>query len=265
MRFLPPDRIGTRHAAGFTLLELLVTVGVVALLVALLFPTVKKGIAVAQSIRCVSNLRQIFTMEMQFAADNNNRIGAANNLNLTPPASDNMMWSDWLIGARGRPSYFPGSHPVKGISRSDYNIFLCPSQRPRSPSTLAAYYDYLPETGSIYRTYGMLHAPGAVTIAGYNPQDWIHDGWIYLSSVPAPATIPMMTDTVVYSGAAAKLQLYYFYPHRLSESGGIHLRHNDKANVLFYDGHVSALGRQELTDLGIKQVVNADFQPVTLP
>jgi prepilin-type processing-associated H-X9-DG protein/prepilin-type N-terminal cleavage/methylation domain-containing protein len=252
-----------RPRAGYTLIELLVSVGIIVLILALLFPAFSKAVAVAQSVKCANNLRQIYTMEMQFAAENGNKIGAANNLNLTPAASDNMMWSDWLIGARNRTSYFPGSHPVKSVPRNDYNILLCPSQRPKNPATLAAYYNYLPETGSIYRTYGILHGGGR-TIAGYTI-DWIHDGWHYLGSVPAPATIPMMADTVAYSGGAAKLQLYYFYPNTFTENGGMHLRHNGKANVLFYDGHVSALGRQDLADLDIKQAVLSDLTTTSLP
>lgn len=252
---------------AYTLTELLVSVCIIAIIAALLLPAIQRGIGIAQTTKCASNLRQIFQMEMSFAAENNNRIGAA-----APPPDPTtgsapnpfMTWSDWLIGSNNQPTYFPGSHPIKGVTRSDFNVLMCPSQRLVYPSAFKTYANYSPGSGTIYRTYGMIHVPGAVTVSGYLMTEWVHDGWHYLGSVPSPATIPLMADTVSYTGSTYPLQFYYFYPHRLSENSGIHLRHNGKANVLFYDGHVSALSRQDLADMNIKQAISSDYKVLDL-
>src|SRR5689334_19985442 len=53
-------RLGTMpHRAGMTLVELLVVLGVLALLAAILFPVFRYGIVSVQRGVCLSNLRQV--------------------------------------------------------------------------------------------------------------------------------------------------------------------------------------------------------------
>ena len=58
-----------RSRKGFTLIELLVVIAIIALLVALLMPSLKQARENAHRVACVNNLRQIGTAMMNYAAD----------------------------------------------------------------------------------------------------------------------------------------------------------------------------------------------------
>jgi prepilin-type N-terminal cleavage/methylation domain-containing protein len=82
---------------GFTLVELLVVIGIIAMLISLLLPAVTKARAQANSVVCKSNLRQIGTFLVIYLNDNGGHLfpvdvlqNPALPLNSTPGASLNV-------------------------------------------------------------------------------------------------------------------------------------------------------------------------------
>lgn len=69
-----------KTGAGFTLIELLIVISVVAILATLITVSSQRMIDGANSSRCVANLRAIGAANIDYAAENNGKIAARNNV-----------------------------------------------------------------------------------------------------------------------------------------------------------------------------------------
>lgn len=59
---------------GFTLVELLVVIGIIAVLISILLPALNRARDKARAVQCMSNMRQIYMFSAMFAQDNKGRL-----------------------------------------------------------------------------------------------------------------------------------------------------------------------------------------------
>ena len=80
--------MSTRPRRGFTLVELLVVIGIIALLLSILLPALNKAREDAKRVRCLSNQRQLVMAWQMYASENKGKLVGSN----TPAYPANPWW-----------------------------------------------------------------------------------------------------------------------------------------------------------------------------
>jgi prepilin-type N-terminal cleavage/methylation domain-containing protein/prepilin-type processing-associated H-X9-DG protein len=115
----------TSRRPAFTLVELLVVIGIIAVLVGLLLPALSKARGQANSIKCMSNLRQIALGLFAYSAENSGVIVPSFNLPRQPGVATNDVSGPGVI-MDGWPSILDRDGYVRSTSQSATTAFYCP-------------------------------------------------------------------------------------------------------------------------------------------
>ncbi len=83
-------RAASQKPSGFTLIELLVVIAIIALLAALLLPSLARAKAAAKKAQCINNQKQLAAVWLMYVADNADLL-ASNGKN-DPPSTATKLW-----------------------------------------------------------------------------------------------------------------------------------------------------------------------------
>lgn len=210
---------------GFTLVELLVVIGIIALLIAILMPALNKARAQAQSIACASNMRQIY-LGLRMYADAHRGWLPPNIFTYPRPSGG----TDYITYNYFLTVYPPttGGWQTPQNFLPNQNVYLCPSQHNaatfRGSYALNGRMTAEDWSSTSRHPHASVHTNSSGTWYHYN-----------LDRTLLPTEMYLLGD--VYKDK------YYFY-NQLDDRPDY--RHQGRMNILFHDGHVESLAKGEL-------------------
>jgi prepilin-type processing-associated H-X9-DG protein/prepilin-type N-terminal cleavage/methylation domain-containing protein len=201
----------TKHA--FTLVELLVVIGIIALLIGLLLPALNSAREQSKSVQCLSNLRQMTVMAHAYIVANDGHYPLA--------YFKTDSWDFSMVKGKSVPGLLWGG-------RSDVRIQQCPSFDGKSNSPLDPY------TGYNYNTS---------YIGGEQVGSTVRSS-AKASQVRQPSHTALFGDGEWSSGANKYMRAPFFVPGEplvARASGTQGFRHRRRTNVAFCDGHADSI------------------------
>ncbi len=172
-----------RRWMGFTLVELLVVIGIIAVLVGILIPVLSRARENANRVACMSNVRQVANAFVMYCGENRGwfpspavfggpsptALGYGNQPAPTGYPADWIGWpEDWIIWRNKTPNDRLLGSIVKYLGNpSSGKIMMCPSDDSlwrKIPSDGSVYpYSYVMNSYMSFGTNQNPHVPGTVT------------------------------------------------------------------------------------------------------
>ena len=229
-----------RQKAAFTLVELLVVIGIIALLISILLPTLSSARQAASSTQCLSNLRQVAVYMNMYANESKGFLPANNpgSIRLFSAVVHDVFDQRYAKGAGGKVFYCPTLEPI-----SRY-LFNAPSFDPQATNWSAEQQWKTPACAGAYVLgYFYLGNPTLGDPSLYwvdvNQNGTVRDEYVVKFSEKGAANVAIMTDVVPQVPGFVKTKLYLRHPSDKYKSGGA-------SNVLYGDGHAVPVPRDAM-------------------
>jgi len=221
---------------AFTLIELLVVLAVMALLSAILVPSLARARDAARSVACLSNLRQMGMAATTYVAGNSNHFPSAYITSFAPTAFTSANW-DFTVTTTFSP---PATNITPGLlwqGSGNMKVQQCPAY-------VAASAD--PYTGYNYNTSYVGRGSGESVTDPASILDLTH-----------PQTTALFGDGQYAGGTNKFMRSPFASPYDGSfagrSAGTQGFRHQGKTNILFADDHGEPLSTPFTTTYSFDQ------------
>lgn len=235
---------------GFSLIELIIVISIIAVLALILVPAVGGVRSRALSAVSASNIRQSGNYLLLHAGENGNQL----ELKVGGASATDKMWTNIVAGM------ILGQEPsvVQGLRRRtpSLDVLYCPKFFP---------YRHDPDN-SVWNWATF----AAFTVADGEDAAWVQDDTgttvlrINLGGVDALADRPLLLDSVTLAEARPRQHMSLYRLAGSASIPGVHMRHNGFARALFLDGSVRELDREALHRIGFTSAMDENLNVVTL-
>jgi prepilin-type N-terminal cleavage/methylation domain-containing protein len=215
------------NGGGFTLVELLVVLAIIALLAGLLLPLLARGKQAAQGLKCLSNLRQLGMAVHMYWDDN---AGNAFRYRGVATNGGDFYWFGWLARGLEASRSFDATAGALYPFLNGRGVEICPSL----PYRLRTF--KLKATGAAYGYGYNLHLSAPASQPPVN-----------VARLRVPSEIAVFADTAQVntfqppaSPENPMLEEFYYFS---TNEPTVHFRHQHEASVVFCDGHT---GKEKL-------------------
>jgi len=150
---------------AFTLMELLVVITIIAILAAILMPSLARARDSARSVTCLSNAKQMGSYVMITASENKDLLPAAYTYrDYDATSGSGNGYVHWSAIVTGRETPGLGTDADATIEKNIHfksDVFKCPSFNPSDPSA-GTEGGWRPSTAMDYQAEAMAYAPNAI-------------------------------------------------------------------------------------------------------